>query len=194
MLIPTTHSTTATFLTLQRTCTAQTSIATPLGSVLLARTPNGLAGVWFEGQKHHPGILGAQQAPDDGLLAEAATQLHAYFAGTLVRFDLPLDLQGTSFQRSVWCALQTIAPGHTSTYGAIAVALGNSAAVRAVGGAIGRNPVSVIVPCHRVIGRDGTLTGYAGGIERKRALLTLERPNADSAGAQVALHFSSTMT
>ena len=193
-MMTTLTSTSTAFRALQRTCTAQTSVTTPLGEVLLVRTAHGLAGAWFEGQKHHPGRLSAQSSPSDALLAEAAAQLHAYFAGSLMHFELPLDLQGTPFQRRVWQALRAIAPGHTSTYGAIATAVGSDAAVRAVGGAIGRNPVSVIVPCHRVIGRDGTLTGYAGGFERKRALLALERAAPDSAGAQAALQSSAVTT
>jgi methylated-DNA-[protein]-cysteine S-methyltransferase len=155
-------------------CTAQTTIATPLGKLLLARTERGLAGAWFEGQKHHPGPLDAVRRPDDALLREAADQLHAYFAGERDAFDLPLDLHGTGFQRAVWRALLTIPGGRTRSYGEIARALGAPAAVRAVGGAIGRNPLSVVVPCHRVVGSDGSMTGYAGGVERKRALLALE--------------------
>ena len=155
-------------------CTAQTAIATPLGKLLLARTARGLAGVWFEGQKHHPATLTALRRPDDELLRRAADQLHAYFAGERDRFDLPLDLHGTPFQRAVWNALLAIPAGSTRSYGEIAKALGSAAAVRAVGGAVGRNPVSIVVPCHRVIGGDGSLTGYAGGVDRKRALLTLE--------------------
>ena len=188
------------FSSVHRTCTAQTTLATPLGELLLARTANGLSGVWFEGQKHHPGPLEAPQRADDALLAEASAQLRAYFAGSRARFDLPFDLQGTPFQRRVWQALLAIAPGRTSSYGAIAAVIGSAAAVRAVGGAVGRNPVSVIVPCHRVIGRDGTLTGYAGGIDRKRALLALEGVGAGlasagpdtthAAGAQGLLRFS----
>ena len=155
-------------------CTAQATVSSPLGPVLFARTALGLAGAWFEGQQHHPGALAAPVRPGDALLAEAARQLQAYFSGERDSFDLPLDLQGTAFQRRVWEALRRIAPGRTCTYGDIANALGSPSAVRAVGGAIGRNPVSVIVPCHRVVGRDGALTGYAGGVDRKRALLQLE--------------------
>jgi len=155
-------------------CTAQATINTPLGKLLLARTAKGLAGVWFDGQKHHPAPLTAVRRPDDALLRRAAEQLHAYFAGEAFAFDMPLDLQGTPFQRSVWQALLDIPAGETRSYGEIAVALGSASAVRAVGGAVGRNPVSVIVPCHRVVGSDGSLTGYAGGVDRKRALLELE--------------------
>jgi len=158
--------------------TAQTSIATPLGKLLLVRTAKGLAGAWFEGQKHHPEPLGVVHRPDDELLRRASDQLHEYFAGERDGFDLPLDLHGTAFQRSVWQQLLAIPPSGTTSYGAIATAIGNASAVRAVGGAVGRNPVSVIVPCHRVVGTDGSMTGYAGGVDRKRALLALERATA----------------
>lgn len=156
-------------------CTAQATIASPFGPVLLARTAHGLAGVWFEGQKHHPGPLTAPGRPDDALLARAAAQLQAYFSGAACTFDVPLDLHGTAFQRGVWQALCDIEPGSTRSYGQIASAIGSASAVRAVGGAVGRNPLSVIVPCHRVVGGDGSLTGYAGGVDRKRALLALEQ-------------------
>ena len=108
------------------------------------------------------------------LLAATAAQLTGYFGGRPTRFQLPLDLHGSAFQRSVWQALQGIARGQTRSYLDIAREIGAPSAVRAVGAAIGRNPVSVIVPCHRVIGRSGALTGYAGGLARKQALLTLE--------------------
>ena len=164
---------------IHRACTAQTTIASPLGPLLLARTARGLAGVWFEGQQHHPGPLAAPQRPDDELLCRAADQLHAYFAGERTPFDMPfdvpLDLHGTPFQRAVWQALLAIPHGATRSYGEIAKALDAPSAVRAVGSAVGRNPVSVIVPCHRVVGSGGALTGYAGGVDRKRALLELER-------------------
>jgi len=100
--------------------------------------------------------------------------LQRYFAGTLMSFDLPLDLLGTPFQRSVWQALLRIPAGRTCSYGELAHAIGKPAAARAVGAAVGRNPVSLVVPCHRVLGAGGALTGYAGGVERKRALLELE--------------------
>jgi methylated-DNA-[protein]-cysteine S-methyltransferase len=155
-------------------CTAQAIHETPLGPLLLARTGKGLAGAWFEGQRHHPPTIAAPHVADDPLLSLAAAQIEAYFAGTRDRFDLPLDLQGTPFQRAVWDALLEIEPGATRSYGDIARALGRPVAMRAVGSAVGRNPVSIVVPCHRVIGTDGSLTGYAGGIERKLALLRLE--------------------
>ena len=161
-------------------CTAQCTIVSPLGPVLLARTAKGLAGVWFEGQKHHPGTLDAPVLPNDPLLKRAAAQLRRYFAGESTAFDLPLDLLGTPFQQSVWQALLAIPAGSTRSYGAIATHVASATAVRAVGGAVGRNPVSVIVPCHRVVGADGSLTGYAGGVDRKLALLSLEGARANA--------------
>ncbi len=155
-------------------CTAQLHIETPLGTVLLARTAKGLAGAWFVGQKDFPVTVAAPESPQDPLLRKAASQLADYFAGKRRHFDVPLDLQGTPFQRSVWHALLAIDCGNTSSYGAVALAVGKPNAVRAVGGAVGRNPVAVIVPCHRVMGSDGSLTGYAGGLPRKIALLEIE--------------------
>ncbi len=162
--------------TLAAACTAQTTVDTPLGPVLLARTDAGLAGAWFEGQKAHPGALAAPESATDPLLGETARQLAAYFAGERSEFDVPLDLRGTEFQRKVWRALLRIAPGRTSSYADIARRIGSPGSVRAVGAAVGRNPVSMIVPCHRVVGSDGSLTGYAGGLPRKSALLRLESP------------------
>ena len=155
-------------------CTVQCTVASPLGPVLLARTAKGLAGAWFEGQKHHPGELAAPVRPDDPLLKVVATQLARYFASPSIGIDLPLDLLGTPFQKAVWRALRAIPVGSTSSYGDIARNVAAASAVRAVGGAVGRNPLSVIVPCHRVVGSDGSLTRYAGGIDRKLALLKLE--------------------
>ena len=159
-------------------CTAQSRIATPLGTLLLARTRTGLAGAWFEDQKHHPDAIAAPERSDDALLAAAAAQLQAYFAGSAVAFEVPLDLQGSAFQQAVWAELLRIAPGSTCSYGDIAKRLGRPAASRAVGSAVGRNPVSIIVPCHRVVGSTGSLTGYAGGLDRKTALLQLESARA----------------
>jgi methylated-DNA-[protein]-cysteine S-methyltransferase len=155
-------------------CTAQSRIDTPLGPLLLARTCDGLAGAWFEAQKHHPAAIDAPARDDDPLLADAARQLRAYFAGESDGFDLALDLQGTAFQRAVWAELLRIEAGATCSYGDIAHRLGTPSASRAVGAAVGRNPVSIIVPCHRVVGRSGALTGYAGGLDRKTALLRIE--------------------
>lgn len=156
-------------------CTAQARLATPLGDMLLARTATGLAGAWFEGQQHHPGELAAPHHVNDALLRNAMQQLTRYFAGEWRGFTLPLDLHGTTFQCRVWQALQQIPAGSTLRYGDIAARIGAPTAARAVGAAVGRNPLSVIVPCHRVLGAAGALTGYAGGLERKVALLDLEQ-------------------
>ena len=159
---------------IQSACTAQAMYASPLGPMLLARTGTGLAGAWFMRQKDHPGELHAPDRPDDPLLRRAIEQFKRYFGGSKEGFDLPLDLLGTPFQRDVWQALLRIPLGTTQTYGAIARAVGTPQAVRAVGAAVGKNPLGVIVPCHRVIGSNGALTGYAAGLERKTALLELE--------------------
>jgi methylated-DNA-[protein]-cysteine S-methyltransferase len=164
--------------TLLQSVIAQARIASPLGAIVLARTERGLAGAWFDAQKHHPGTIDAPERPDDPLLAATARQLGAYFAGAACEFDVPLDLHGSDFQRAVWQALLRIAPGTTSSYGEVARALGVPAASRAVGAAVGRNPVSIIVPCHRVVGSAGALTGYAGGLDRKASLLRLEAGRA----------------
>ena len=146
------------------------------GSLILAATKHGLAGVWFEDQKHLPDTSGWPLAARHPLLLAACSQLAEYFAGRRQHFDLPLDLSGgTPFQQSVWQALLKIAPGTTTSYGALAASIGKPAAVRALGAAVGRNPLSIVVPCHRVLGLDGALTGYAGGLPRKSALLQLER-------------------
>ncbi len=158
-------------------CSLVTSTyVSPLGPVLVAASTRGLAGLWFEGQRHWPAGSGGWSAgPAHEVLRDTLAQLDAYFAGRLVRFDLPLDLQGgTPFQQAVWQALCAIPHGATVSYGALSARIGQPAAVRAVGAAVGRNPVSIVVPCHRVRGRGGALTGYAGGLERKTALLRLE--------------------
>jgi methylated-DNA-[protein]-cysteine S-methyltransferase len=149
---------------------------TPLGGITMAATDQGLAGVWFDQQRHWPDTTGWIPMDDHPALVEAAAQLRDYFAGRRDTFDMTLDLShGTAFQQSVWQQLLAIPPGATTSYGALSANVGNPAAVRAVGAAVGRNPISVIVPCHRVIGADGSLTGYAGGLERKTALLELEK-------------------
>lgn len=147
----------------------------PLGPMLLAASDTGLAGVWFEGQRHGPEGVLWPEAPDHPVLQQAARQLQDYFEGRRSDFDLPLDLRhGTPFQQSVWQALLAIPPGCTTSYAELGRRLGRPQAARAVGAAVGRNPVSIVVPCHRVLGTAGGLTGYAGGLERKTALLKLE--------------------
>ncbi len=146
----------------------------PLGTLLLAATDQGLSGVYFEEHKHFKGKAGWQHQADHRHLQKTAEQLDEYFKGMRKTFDLPLDLHGTEFQRKAWQALLNIEFGKTTTYMAHANSIGNIKAVRAIGTAIGRNPVSIIVPCHRVIATSGELTGYAGGLERKQYLLALE--------------------
>lgn len=156
----------------------QRRIDTPLGPLTAARSAAGLSGLWFDGQKHHPGALGVPL--DDGsdpVLSATAAALAAYFSGKPYALP-PLDPAGTAFQREVWQALLDIAPGQPATYGALAGRLGRASAARALGGAVGRNPISVLVPCHRVVGANGSLTGYAGGLARKQALLSLEAASA----------------
>jgi methylated-DNA-[protein]-cysteine S-methyltransferase len=135
-------------------------------------------------QSHEPDRLGWQPAGADAF-ADAAGQLEAYFAGELTEFDVDIRLNGTEFQRRVWAALRTVPYGETRSYGEIAAQIGSPGASRAVGLANGRNPVGIIVPCHRVIGSSGGLTGYGGGLDRKRALLAMEKNNAP-AGATLS--------
>ena len=146
-----------------------------LGGITLAATDRGLAGVWFDAQRHSPDTSGWIDAPEHPVLRQASAELAAYFGGTREHFDMPLDLShGTEFQQAVWQALLRIPRGGTTSYGRLGADIGKPAAVRAVGAAVGRNPISVVVPCHRVLGSDGSLTGYAGGLERKSRLLQLE--------------------
>lgn len=153
-------------------------VSTPLGPLRLAAHERALVGVWFHDQRHAPDPALAAAWRDDPahpVLREAASQLADYFGARRDAFDLPLDLSfGTPFQAAVWRALLDIPPGQTLSYGALAQRLNAPAAVRAVGAAVGRNPLSIVVPCHRVVGAGGALTGYAGGLPRKQALLRRE--------------------
>lgn len=159
----------------------QAPYRSPLGNIITAATDKGLAGLWFEGQRHLPAELAQGGKPgwpadtSHPVLQAIRLQLDEYFAGTRTRFDVPLDLSGgTPFQQAVWQVLLAIPQGGTTSYGDVSQRIGNPAAVRAVGAAVGRNPVSIVVPCHRVVGASGSLTGYAGGLDRKTALLKLE--------------------
>ena len=164
---------------------AQARLQSPLGALTVAATARGLAGLWFEGQAHYPTALDAPADAAQRFIAQAAGELQRYWHGRLDgAFLVPLDLQGTPFQRAVWCALLDIPRGRTRTYTEVAARAGAARAVRAAAGAIARNPMSIIVPCHRVLGRGGSLTGYAGGLERKRALLALEGAAPGSAALQ----------
>ncbi|PYE79770.1 methylated-DNA-[protein]-cysteine S-methyltransferase [Xylophilus ampelinus] len=145
-------------------------------TILLPRSLRGTPGTWpLHGGAH-------------AVLDQAEAELAAYFAGSRARFGIALDLPGaTDFQKAVWRALVALPLGTTVSYGALAVAVGRPTAVRAAAAAVGRNPVSIIVPCHRVVGRTGMLTGYAGGLERKAALLALEREEAPATRVQLTL-------
>lgn len=150
-----------------------TVIDSPLGELTLAAAGDGLTGVYFDGHRRGPSPNALGERDDTGF-AEVRRQLEEYFAGRRTRFDLPLAARGDTFQQRVWALLREIPYGETRSYGQLARELGDPALARAVGAANGRNPLSVIVPCHRVVGADGSLTGYAGGLERKRQLLDLE--------------------
>jgi methylated-DNA-[protein]-cysteine S-methyltransferase len=151
-----------------------TVIDSPYGPLTLVADDGVLCGLYMTDQRHRPPeeTFGT---PDDGWSKEAEGQLTAYFKGELKEFTLELRLHGTPFQRTVWEQLRRIPHGETRTYGELADALGNPRASRAVGLANGRNPIGIIVPCHRVVGADGSLTGYGGGLERKQRLLDFER-------------------
>ena len=151
-----------------------TEFATPIGKLTLTGTGEALTGVFMEDHCHHSASV-RDAVRDDAPLREARRQLDEYFAGARREFSLALEADGTEFQQSVWRALQKIPFGTTASYGDIAKRIGNPKAVRAVGLANGRNPISIVVPCHRVIGANGSLTGYGGGLERKRFLLALEK-------------------
>ncbi len=148
----------------------------PVGELTLVASDTGVAAILWENDDPERVRLGAMvRDNDDAILVAAEQQLHAYFAGALTAFSVPLDFQGTDFQKSVWAALLTIPFGETRSYGEIARQIGRPTASRAVGAANGRNPISIIAPCHRVIGSNGALTGFAGGLAAKELLLGLER-------------------
>jgi methylated-DNA-[protein]-cysteine S-methyltransferase len=155
----------------------------PLGDLLLLANASHVLGVWFADQSAIPrwaleAPLVSQTPPPASaaaLLQRLGQQLDEYFAGQRQRFDLPLDWShGSAFQQAVWAALARLEPGLRCSYGALAAAIGRPAAARAVGGALGRNPLGIVLPCHRVLGHAGRLTGYTGGLERKQQLLALE--------------------
>lgn len=158
--------------------TVHTVVDTPaVGPLTLVATDGHLSGIYFEQHKHAPGDLGTRVGLGDApaVLRATAVQLEEYFLGLRTEFELPVQVAGTAFQHQVWGQLRQIPYGQTLSYGQLATALGQPGASRAVGLANGRNPVSIVVPCHRVIGADGSVTGYGGGVEAKQALLDLER-------------------
>jgi methylated-DNA-[protein]-cysteine S-methyltransferase len=150
-------------------------IPSPVGELKLVASEHGLTAIIWENDSPDRVKLGAM-AEDAAhpVLVEAARQIHAYFRGELKAFDLPLDFRGTDFQKSVWAALLAIPFGETRSYAEIARAIGRPTAFRAVGAANGKNPISIVAPCHRVIGTDGSLTGFAGGLAAKEMLLGIE--------------------
>ncbi|MET8578272.1 methylated-DNA--[protein]-cysteine S-methyltransferase [Streptomyces sp. NPDC005012] len=154
-----------------------TVVDSPYGVLTLVAEDGVLCGLYMTQQRHRPAeeTFGERVAADEGPFPAVTEQLAAYFAGGLTEFDVPLRLNGTPFQRAVWERLRAIPYGQTRSYGQLAVELGSPGSSRAVGLANGRNPVSIIVPCHRVIGAGGSLTGYGGGLERKQRLLEFER-------------------
>lgn len=154
-------------------------LRSPLGPLLLLGDGTALSGLYMQDQRYRP-PLPDNCRRDDRLFAVVREQLRAYFAGELRDFDVPLDGRGTAFQRTVWQALCTIPYGTTETYGSLARLIGRPGASRAVGLANGRNAIGIIVPCHRVVGSDGSLTGYGGGVDRKRWLLEHERRHASA--------------
>jgi methylated-DNA-[protein]-cysteine S-methyltransferase len=149
-------------------------IESPLGELLLVGDGHALTGLHMLPDRRGAPRGGTGWRRDQGSFREVAEQLRAYFAGELREFDLPLAPRGTRFQREVWAALREIPYGRTVSYGELAEAVGRPGAARAVGAANGRNPISIVIPCHRVIGAAGALTGYGGGIANKRRLLELE--------------------
>jgi methylated-DNA-[protein]-cysteine S-methyltransferase len=149
-------------------------VDSPVGVLTLVAAAGVLCGLYLD-QRRHPPVLASLGEPDADAFAECAGQLGDYFAGLRAEFDLPIALAGTAFQLRVWAALREIPFGETVTYGELAARIGRPTAARAVGLANGRNPISIIVPCHRVVGASGDLTGYGGGLDRKRYLLAFER-------------------
>ena len=152
----------------------------PHGRMLLTATAEGLTGVYFDGQKYHAKVQPEwRRDPHHPILRDAGRELAEYFARERERFTIPLAPDGTVFQKSVWTAISTVAFGETVTYGELARRAGCPGSARAAGAATGRNPLTIVVPCHRIVGSSGGLTGYAGGLDRKRALLALESRTRD---------------
>jgi methylated-DNA-[protein]-cysteine S-methyltransferase len=161
--------------------TSTTTIDSPIGPLQLTAEEGVLTHLFMDAQRHAPAVSSAWREDRAGL-ARVIDQLDAYFAGELTDFDVPVRPAGTGFQRAVWAALETVPYGETRSYGAIAAQVGRPSASRAVGQANGRNPIAIVIPCHRVIGSGGSLTGYGGGLDRKQWLLAHERGVLNSWG------------
>jgi methylated-DNA-[protein]-cysteine S-methyltransferase len=155
-----------------------TTIDSPLGQLTLTARDESLTGIFFEGHWHMPPseFFGEGVSAEDPVFQQAARELGEYLSGERTVFDVPFQVSGNPFQQRVWARLEHIPYGETVSYGELATELGDRNLSQAVGSAVGRNPLSIIIPCHRVVGRDGRLTGYAGGLDNKRFLLDLEEP------------------
>lgn len=153
-----------------------TMLASPLGELTLVRDGAAMVGLYFPHHWYMPARAGLGPRTDQGF-GDIATQLEQYFAGRRVAFDVAVQAAGDALQRRVWDLICQVPYGQTTTYGALARALGSEVTAQQAGAAVGHNPLCILIPCHRVVGADGRLTGYAGGLTRKRALLELEREN-----------------
>ncbi|OOP62081.1 cysteine methyltransferase [Arthrobacter sp. SRS-W-1-2016] len=155
-----------------------TTIDSPLGQLTLTARDESLTGIFFEGHWHMPPseFFGEAVSAEDPVFQQATRELGEYLSGERTVFDVPFQVSGNPFQQRVWARLEHIPYGETVSYGELATELGDRNLSQAVGSAVGRNPLSIIIPCHRVVGRDGRLTGYAGGLDNKRFLLDLEEP------------------
>ncbi|WP_233121018.1 methylated-DNA--[protein]-cysteine S-methyltransferase [Tersicoccus sp. Bi-70] len=165
--------------TVRETTRRHAFVPTSLGDLLVVAEDDAVVGDFFPGHWYPPAAADTGERveeDDDELISATAAQVREYLAGQRVTFDVPLRTSGDAFSEQVWARLRQIPYGTTTTYGAIATELGNRALAQRVGQAVGHNPLSIVVPCHRVVGSDGSLTGFAGGLERKRALLALEEP------------------
>ncbi len=152
----------------------------PIGKLLLAAKDNKISGLWFYDQKECPAPQFVADSTDHPIILSAVKWLDIYFCGKSPDFSVPLHIHGTAFQKKVWNILMTIPYGQTVTYGQVAKQIGQNMSAQAVGGAVGHNPISILIPCHRVIGANRKLIGYAGGIDRKRYLLSLEQIQTNS--------------
>ncbi len=160
-------------------------VTSPVGKLKLVATEAGLFAIlWENDNPRRVPLKGLVEKNDQRILVETERQLKEYFAGKRDEFSIPLDMRGTTFQKEVWCALLEIPFGRTLSYGEIAKQLGRPTASRAVGAANGRNPISIVVPCHRVIGSSGKLTGFAGGLDAKAYLLNLETSNSNETSSR----------
>ncbi|AJT42640.1 methylated-DNA--[protein]-cysteine S-methyltransferase [Psychromicrobium lacuslunae] len=160
-----------------------TAMDSPLGQLTLLGSPEALTGIYFEGHRSMPGKeQWGTEEPKQPIFTQAIRQLEDYFSGRRTDFELPIATHGSELQEKVWQLLRELPYGSTTSYGELAEQLGDRHLAQAVGAAVGANPLSIVIPCHRVVGKDGKMTGYAGGIDRKLYLLELEEPESSKAG------------